>query len=360
MSATIALSKPLPGTRVAPYVVQFDALRAFAVGAVMFSHYTHVNRYEATAGVFLFFTLSGYLITGILLSARDEVESLGITRVWSLARFYARRFLRIFPLYYFVIIFGIIINLGPARRLVVWLLTYTLNIHMIIDGEWEDNFSHFWSLAVEEQFYLVWPWLILFVDRKWLIPTVLLIVAAAPLYRLSYWIVGLNDFGDDPFYIRTYIATPSCLDKLGLGALLAILNYRYRGHPLVEKWLGPLVMVSAAGIAVALRYTAKHAFFLVGDTFVSVSFCCLLYGAYGRYGGLIGSLLEWSPILYLGKISYGLYVYHPFLSYFTDATLVPILGQVAAKLFAVMLTIAVASLSWFAMEKPLNNLKRYF
>ena len=165
------------------HMPQLDTLRAFAVTAVLVHHYfTWANwGLGATLGVKLFFILSGFLITGILLRSRDAATASG--HKWSslVGRFYVRRFLRIFPLYYFVVAVAATINLEPAREILPWLLTYTLNIYMANLGWFVANFAHFWTLAVEEQFYIFWPWIILFAPRNWLIRLTLIFISVGPL-----------------------------------------------------------------------------------------------------------------------------------------------------------------------------------
>ena len=134
---TKAIQAGVPTLRHMP---QLDALRAFAVLAVVLHHNFGVSQ-GADLGVKLFFTLSGFLITGLLLRSRDIAESAGLPRRHFLARFYARRVLRIFPLYYFVISIAIIVNLEPVREISVWLFTYTINFRMAAQGWYEPNFA---------------------------------------------------------------------------------------------------------------------------------------------------------------------------------------------------------------------------
>jgi peptidoglycan/LPS O-acetylase OafA/YrhL len=201
-------------------MAQLDALRTFAVAAVMVHHYTPSGwGFGGTGGVRLFFSLSGFLITGILLRSRERLESSELTLARALGRFYARRTLRIFPLYYFVIAAALALGLPPTRRLLGWLVTYTLNFHMARQGWYEESFAHFWSLAVEEQFYLAWPWLILALPRRLVLPAVLATIAVSPAYRLRYVLSGYTSVTG----LATYISTLTCLDALGAGALLALL-----------------------------------------------------------------------------------------------------------------------------------------
>jgi len=346
-----------------PYIVQLDALRAFAVAAVMIHHYLPGGwKFGAYTGVKLFFTISGFLITGILLRARDEALASDGQRISALARFYARRFLRIFPLYYAVVAVAFAINLKPARELIVWLLTYTLNIHMAQQGWFEAHFAHFWSLSVEEQFYVFWPWFALFLPRRFLVPAALAMVATGPVYRLSYVLSGYRNMTQ----ISTYISTLSCMDNLGMGALLAMIIHANpqsgARERCVKHWILPLAVVATAAVE---RWGSVNVTLVIGNPVEAVAFCGLIYGASRRFTGPLGRLLEWKTFRYLGKISYGLYVYHPlmlelgiFLLGLAGVSLVR--ESWLVRLLAVALTLVVASLSWRLMEKPFISLKRYF
>ena len=152
------LASSAPPAEALRYLPELDTLRALAVTGVIVHHYVpaHELGILAIGGVELFFVLSGFLITRLLLAARREVERGRQHRAAALGRFYARRALRIFPLYYLVVAVLAAVDLPPAREILPWLLTYTLNFHMASRG-YVDHFAHFWTLAVEEQFYLVWP-----------------------------------------------------------------------------------------------------------------------------------------------------------------------------------------------------------
>jgi peptidoglycan/LPS O-acetylase OafA/YrhL len=358
----IALAPDKPALE-ASYMTQLDALRAFAVTPVMIHHCIPGGwAFGAYSGVKLFFTLSGFLITGILLKARAATGDETSRRFSALGRFYARRVLRIFPLYYFVVAVALVVNLRPARKLAAWLLTYTLNIHMAWQGWYEDNFAHFWSLSVEEQFYMFWPWLILFVRRRFLLQLILVAILVGPLYRLSYVLSGYQNMTP----LSTYISTLTSLDNLALGALLALLVERYPHSDGLKKLILrialPLALVAAALVDV---WGSTNAKILFRDLLYALVFCSLIFGASIGFGGRSGRFLQWRPLRYLGKISYGLYVYHPlilglstFLVGLAGASLARF--DLARRIFAALLTLVVASLSWRLMERPLNDLKRYF
>jgi peptidoglycan/LPS O-acetylase OafA/YrhL len=167
-------------------------------------------------GVRLFFVLSGYLITGILLRFRSSIEARRSDAATALRRFYIRRFLRIFPPYYALLALMVVTKLPGVRNTLWWHTGYASNFLFALQGSWTPWVtSHFWSLAVEEQFYLVWPFLILLVPRSRLVAVVIAIIVSSPLFRLIALLAGAND-------VALYVATPSSLDALGLGSLLAL------------------------------------------------------------------------------------------------------------------------------------------
>lgn len=341
---------------------QLDALRAFAVTVVLFHHFINLKGLDfAFEGVKLFFVLSGFLITGILLRSRNTMEITG--EKWSsvIKNFYVRRALRIFPLYYLLIVVGLILNLEPVREALLWFLTYTLNIYMVDLGWYVDNYAHFWSLAVEEQFYIVFPWVVLFAPRKWLVPVIIAFICVGPFFRF-YGV--LNDFN----VLTTYISTPACLDSLGLGAILAIASY-YLPKNTINKALRYFALPVGVISIILLRNLAggeNWKYYVVFyDLGLALFYCWLVNSAGQGFGGVIGAILESKPLTYLGKISYGIYVYHPFMPklcifIFSSFGYVYSENSMLALAFPTLATLIISTLSWFLFEKPINNLKRHF
>lgn len=335
---------------------QIDSLRWFAVLSVITLHFLYTT--EATAlglaargGVWLFFVISGFLITRILLACRDAGGRVGV----NLRRFYARRFLRIFPLYYGVLFVIVVFGLPGIREHVVAFLTYTSNFQFIAQDAWPRTAGHFWTLAVEEQFYLVWPLVILTVPRRFLLGLVVALAAAAPLWRA--W-AAAHDWG----YFATYLPPVAALDTLGLGSIMALGVAWYPER--VTSW------ATRCGIAgwgaLALAGLARLGGFdpegIALDLSITLLAGWLVYHAYLGASGLPGRVLSFRPFVYLGTISYGIYVFHGFAAYFFSH-----LGLYAANtnrfvFFLVMATatVAVAALSWHFFERPVNALKRHF
>lgn len=358
------------------YMPQLDALRFFAVLGVMVAHLWHPQRLPwllgdldwAGLGVRLFFVLSGFLITGILLDCRNAAEQNSAPAIFFIRQFYARRFLRIFPIYYLVVLITLIVGLPPAREIWGWLVTYTTNIYITINNEWIGRLGHFWTLAVEEQFYLIWPWVILFAPRKWLMPIILFCISLSPLYRAFAYKNFPFDIGAMDFKAATL--TPANLDSLAIGALLAFVWTLDIPKTTLQRYLTRLILPIGLFLYVSCLVLYHYriypsVFFIFGDFSASMVFAWLVSSAGVGFKGLIGKILELRPLNYLGKITYGIYVSHNF----APLMLMPLLARVGVDLhvpgfknfiLSSLLTIGIAALSWHFLELPINNLKRNF
>src|SRR5262245_19521999 len=196
---------------------QLDGLRAIAVFAVMLHHFLPLAHFPlrefvdlGMLGVRLFFVLSGFLITGILLTCRQAIDLKAETPSFALRHFFIRRFLRIFPVYYATLTMVAALNVPYVRDTLLWHLSYLSNVRFATISSFEGSLGHLWSLAVEEQFYLIWPWLIIFAPRKYVHGLILLTVAAAPVFRLLVYLSTGNE-------LATGILLFGCMDSLGLG-----------------------------------------------------------------------------------------------------------------------------------------------
>lgn len=311
-------------------------------------------------GVQLFFVLSGFLITRILLRTRAEMDAGRQTTGAALKNFYIRRCLRIFPLYYSVVFALAAAGAFQVRETLFWHLSYLVNFYVYEHG-WIGRTSHFWTLAVEEQFYVLWPFLVLLLPRRALLPTVVAFIIAAPVWRVL--MAGLGAVTPTAFTLL--IAN---VDTLAIGALLALAEGHTRwSSALSSRRLPVCVLVAAAA------YVGLHVFSHESDDFVllrallqtalGLVFALVIWWVATRPGPLTHRLLNWGPLAYGGKISYGLYVFHDpmraIVRRVAEATGVASIADPGFVRFLVLFiaTSIVAVVSWEVFEKRANGLK---
>jgi peptidoglycan/LPS O-acetylase OafA/YrhL len=350
------------------YIVQLDGFRFMAVLAVMFGHWLaypflyEFNDFIKTSGVNLFFVLSGFLITRILINNKEEGRSKGFV----LRQFYIRRSLRIFPIYYLVIFAGYLFSIPTARENFLWLLTYTTNIILPFrDGQF-GYFPHLWSLGVEEQFYLIFPFIVLFIPNKHLLKVFISIAVLAILSRMLPGII----YPDKDLRLFTYTLTPCCFDCFAIGAILAYMAI-FNQEALIKLLDKSYIFLICLIICIAFTiYTSYNKYSITAVSFIRFTFsifCFWIIGlaAFNKIRGVFKFFLEHPLVIYLGRISYGLYVYHYF---------VPLLfiylhgGSLSYFRFSIMVysvlyfitSVIIAAISWHLIENPVNNLKRYF
>jgi peptidoglycan/LPS O-acetylase OafA/YrhL len=364
-------------------VPALDGVRGLAILLVLIAHFrlvagaTLADRLYNTAalggysGVDLFFVLSGFLITGILLDAK------GNDRTHYFRDFYARRALRILPLYYGVVAGLVLIwphlhaatpPMALMRHNQWWYWCHATNILWAATkgAGLPYNTGHFWSLAVEEQFYLVWPVVVLLTNGRTLFRVAIGCIVAALVIRIALVSAGVSDFW-------IYSLPFTRLDTLAVGALLAVRAHAPGG---LAPWRRPAVVVAAIA---ALAWGALY--WLDQYRFIDPLFRTVGYtAAAAMYGGLIVLAMTAAPVQkifghpllrFFGTYSYGMYVFHAPLMIFMAplyaiASRVPsiggtsLLGQLAFFLMATAITSAVAFASWHLYERPFLALKRYF
>jgi peptidoglycan/LPS O-acetylase OafA/YrhL len=359
-------------TREHGYMAQLDALRFFAVMGVIIVHNWQPSPHTVIVGqvdwgelgVRLFFVLSGFLITGILIGGRELGKRDPRRRLFFIRQFYIRRFLRIFPIYYVVLIALIVAGVGGVRQIWPWLFSYTTNIYVWHYLAFPYAVPHFWTLAVEEQFYLVWPWAMLFLPRRWLVPFLVSMCCLGPAWRLyASFHYSPNDWGP------AFTFTLGVVDFLAIGAVLALAAHADRSRKNLQRVLRLVVLPIGAVIYVSLfwvnRSVDHHVPLSLEDTGAALVFCWLIGSASRGFAGPFGRLLEWRPIVYLGKISYGIYIFH-LLVPLAFARAAPHLGVTYENsgfvnfITTSLVTFGVAALSWQVFEGPINGLKRHF
>jgi peptidoglycan/LPS O-acetylase OafA/YrhL len=355
---------------------QADALRGILTLFVIASHWIPHGRVVSeneqsvlevisligAVGMYFFFVLSGFLITGILVRNKIKAEDSGYSKkeVWK--SFFMRRTLRIFPIYYLCLAFLIYFNVGWIRGVSGWHISYLSNIFFYKENSWGLG-GHLWSLSCEEQFYLAWPLLILFLPLRYLKMMIISFVLIAPIFRMT-----MNFYNPSIF---TQLLTPAVFDGLGLGALLAI-------HKNIPKYFIPEDKIKKVvnysgliGILLLLFFYISpgnldiwNEFHPFHDLFFRSSMAMvglfLVFGSINGFKSIWTFILENRIVLYLGKISYSLYLFHNFQLYLFEWFKVPLptSGWFLIIHFAILLFLS--TLSWYFFELPINNLKRYF
>ncbi len=168
-----ALSSSSLGNKSLSYSPHLDGLRALAVLGVLFEHFNMPMPDLIRCGplsVRFFFVLSGYFITLSLWKVQDEISQKRNGTFWPVSKFYISRLLRIGPPFYLALLIGAIFGIEEVRTNFFWLATFQANNYIAYVGQWPEAISHFWSLAVQEQFYVIWPLVVLTLPRRWFLP----------------------------------------------------------------------------------------------------------------------------------------------------------------------------------------------
>ena len=332
MSATIPLRRE----------PQLDGLRCLAFLAVFSLHAAPERVPWGWGGVQVFFTLSGFLITRILV--RGHSGRIGV----DLGRYYFRRTLRIFPLYYAVI--GLVwLTAGVPD--VGWLLTYTYNIRGFWNQGVDETIGHFWTLCVEEQFYVFYPLILLVTPARGRLGLILSLIALAKAFQV---------YAETHYNIRAArILLPYCGEDLLWGCLAGLVDLRSaprRHEGTICFLLGPPVLVLGWTLYQGRLPLPVGVQDVVSVSSYGIGSALLVFGASRSTNRWVVGTLTLAPVAYLGRISYGLYAFHmPVLRGWTKASLLDVvLPHPWADL---ALTIGLAALSWRFFEGPINRLK---
>jgi peptidoglycan/LPS O-acetylase OafA/YrhL len=334
-------------------------LRALAVTGVMLSHWapglmTPFN--TGVTGVRVFFVISGFLITDILLRRRAVIAAGGSGLGRELKTFYARRTLRIFPPYYAAIAIALVVGLFGNRQIegLGWHLVFLSNLYIFQQADWPPHFVRFWSLAVEEQFYLVWPAIVFLTPARALRPVLAGLILAAGGVRAALFLGGF-----DPMR-QIGVLLPSCLDPLCFGALLAAALHA-RALPSSRRlaWIGGAGL--AVWVALSVGSLQGRLAGVVLNNFVlgALSFAVLGAIVSGRHARAF-AWLNWAPLQFLGRRSYGVYLYHPFGAMLADALTHHSLSSTPRIAAAFVAALGIAQVSWLALERPALSLKARF
>jgi peptidoglycan/LPS O-acetylase OafA/YrhL/lysophospholipase L1-like esterase len=346
-----------------PYLPQLDAVRGIACLMVLLAHLQAVPFLRwlpdevATAGVGLFFVLSGFLITRILIADKQQGRGLNA--------FYNRRVARIFPVYFLVL--GVLALLRPARD-IAWAATFTFNLrfvtnlreyfHIDVGSTPLTPIAHFWSLCVEEHFYWIWPALVWFLPARWFRRLPLLAIAATPILTMLI----MRQLTGHRFHAEAVEGlvgrlTFTQLVGLSLGALAAIHErhlcrpvrfFRCR-LPLLPLFGSLLIFLSVSAFLYLRAFASVHDRLVWQSTFLHLG-CGGLF-AWGLACRLLGRV-RW--LKGVGRISYGLYLYHlPIYAAFGLAQSSP--ASPWRAVVALTITFVVAALSYRFVEAPILN-----
>ena len=354
--ATLAEPRSLTTGR---HIAALDGVRALAVGAVVTYHLGAGWLPGGFLGVDLFFVLSGFLITGLLLAEVDRTGRL------SFGTFFARRARRLLPALYLLLIVvcgwaafvALPQAIGDLRGAALAALFYVANWFFILTGQsyFADSLGpspleHTWSLAIEEQFYLVWPLLVLFLVRKagsraFVVVTALLLAGSAALMAVQF------DSGDPS---TAYFGTLSRFHELLAGALLAYAVSRGARLAPSLRWTA---WVALAGIIIMMASVGDmSAFYYRGGSLLFCGFAAWLLLALGSGGPPRGAgrLFSWAPLVWIGMLSYGIYLWHwPLILWLTPLTT----GLAGLPLAALRIaaTLLIATASYYAVERPIRR-----
>jgi peptidoglycan/LPS O-acetylase OafA/YrhL len=346
------------------YIPELQGLRGLAVLAVVLYH-CH-QRLMGTwiygpilwgwIGVNLFFTLSGFLITSILIEARDKPDFF--------RNFYARRALRIWPVYFLLLIVCYAVPdwfLGDTwAHQAQWktIVAYIFFVQNLRRVPLPGTLGPTWSLAIEEQYYFLWAPIVRFCRGRlnWLLPTAaLLMLAASPAFRMSH----ITWMKNDPPYTLLH------LDGIAMGSILAIAIYRVQLARRTWVWIG--LTASVLGFISVGTIFAGTSFL---DTGLAIGFGGVVLTAVAGSGAHnpLAWLLRRGPLPFYGKLSYGLYMTHilvfvyfgSFDARLDDTHKLGVMGNLAIVALRLAASTVVATILWYGFESQVLKLKKYF
>jgi peptidoglycan/LPS O-acetylase OafA/YrhL len=344
------------------YQPQFDGLRALAVLTVMVDHFSaDVPNFPlpdwirlGATGVRLFLVLSGYFITASLRRARDRMDAGRLSAGRTMTAFYWRRLLRIGPAYFVFAGIALLLNLGAIRHYWPWVFTGTVDWLIALNNEWPLAISHLWSICVQEQFYLFWPLLILLLPRRWVLSAIIAVAFAGIAFRIGCVIFSAP-------IIARWVLPFGSLDSLAAGAALGWWGGRLRASR--GGWLLALICLSMLTVAAVLRNSdpTKLKSVLV-EPLEAGAFVILVARTATGFDGSIARFLSNAGLVFAGRISYGLYIYHILVAMVfnrwmpSQMRFLITIPSLRLLVFGIA-TLFTAALSWRFLEQPINRLR---
>lgn len=351
------------------HIPSLDGIRGFAIILVLLFHcFPYISIFKmGWIGVDLFFVLSGFLITGILV---DTVE-----RKHYYKNFILKRVLRIFPLYYFslAIFLFVLPMLGPSMFSSLdlgftythqaWYWLYASNWLLSLNEGWNHGagINHFWSLSIEEQFYLLWPLFILIFRKRNLLSLCGLIVCLSILIRLILFISHIS-------YPALYMLTITRADSLSIGGCIAIMIRQDWGIKLFKRITpyiaGVVLVIILVGVYISGSANPYTPFFgTFGYSLLDIFFGCIII--LGLSDFFFFKRLFSSRILrFWGKYSYSMYIFHHPIEVYLFSTSIQFIPNKMANnllisIISVLLTIVISLITWHAFEERFLRLKKY-
>ena len=360
-SASDATVAPAPSSD--HYQPQFDGLRALAVLTVMADHFSNdVPDFPlpdwihlGSTGVRLFLVLSGYFITASLRRVRVRIEAGSLSARTAIGSFYWRRLLRILPAYVAFAAIALILDLGSIRESWAWVFTGTVNWFIAWQNEWPLTVSHLWSICVQEQFYLFWPLLILFLPRKWMMQIIISVALAGIAFRIGCVIFSVP-------MIARWVLPFGSLDSLAAGAALGWYGGRLRASR--AGWLIAAICLAMLALAALWRCgDATQLRSVLVEPLEAGAFVILVARTATGFDGLVARFLMLPVLVFAGRISYGLYIYHILVAMLYQRWLpMPMQWLLANPSLRLIIfgtsTLLVAAVSWRILEQPVNRFRR--
>ena len=364
------------------YFEQLNGIRFIAVFLVLIDHWLiPINPFSffGHLGVVMFFVLSGFLITRILFENADSCRANHSSPIVKMVRFIYRRSLRIFPIYFLLLAVGGIFSLSNFSEIAGWLISYTPNFYIILHNRWMGVWDHLWSLAVEEQYYLFFPYFIFFISAAKYPRLLIWMLLIGIGSRLSFFLLASHEVKES-FWMISYVNPLAAIDSFGLGGILAYL-YHYKNEQFVNlvsrSYFLPISLLAFVGILyfshVSIN-THDNIWAIVFERFFAGFFSFFLIAqAIGSRSWMLGRFLTYSWVSYIGQISYGIYLYHNVVYNYYHEKGNTIIGYLATFLpnlnvelpnfilikfvLSLIIVIILASFSWFFIEKPINRFK---
>lgn len=345
------------------YFPQLDGIRTIAIGLVLVHHWLPSNHFinkipNGSIGVTLFFVLSGYLINDILL--KNRVSSWGgFCKVYQ--TFIIRRTLRIFPIYFITLA---VVTILPKLSLTIetdfythpiYYLTYTYNHLLDKTNNWQDALSPYWTLAVEEQFYIIWAVIILLVSNNQQTKIFLWATVVLGIIFRFYFVSLQKSHG---------LITITCIDSFAWGGVFALYKLENKQDTL-QKILKYLSVPSFLLFLYIVIY-ANSDESLIKVLFLRTTVACLstylILIVTQNPNNLVKKFLILKPMILLGKISYGIYVYHMIVPLLFGMVInrLRINLPIDSHLVSISILIIFSYFSFILIENPINHLKKYF